>query len=107
MSKHFKRYEWPLRMNIFVRKIDYADPQDELPSGGAIEFDDEGADNTPLEEYGHDAWVFLEQETGQTINGFEASFVEDFSSQAYHFVRNEAGDGFVIFDISDENDPSA
>lgn len=93
-------------MNIFVRKIDYAEPQDELPSGGVIEFDDEGGDETSLEEYGHDAWVFLEQETDHTINGFEASFVEDFSSQAYHFVRNEAGDGFVIFDISDEAEAS-
>lgn len=93
-------------MNIFLRKIDYAEPQDELPSGGVIEFDDEGAEDTPLEEYGHDAWVFLEQETGQTINGFEASFDEDFSSKAYHFVRNESGDGFVIFDITDEADES-
>lgn len=93
-------------MNIFLRKIDYAEPQDELPSGGVIEFDDEGAEDTPLEEYGHDAWVFLEQETGQTINGFEASFAEDFSSKAYHFVRNESGDGFVIFDITEEADES-
>ena len=89
-------------MNIFVRKIDYQDPKDDLPSGGVVEFEDDVSKSTSLEEYGRDAWLFLEGEIGSKINGFEASFVEDFSSDAYHFVKNEAGDGFIIYDISPE-----
>ena len=94
-------------MNIYVRKIDYQTPQDDLPAGGIVEFDDEGSEEVSLEEYGHDTWVFLEKEIDQTINGFEASFTQDFSGEAYQFVRNEAGDGFVIFDISDDSDEEA
>lgn len=86
-------------MNIYVRNIDYVDPKDELPSGGVVEFEDDQAE-VSLEEYGRDAWLFLESEIGETINGFEASFVEDFSSKAYHFEKNESGDGFVIYDIA-------
>lgn len=88
-------------MNIYIRNIDYKTPQDDLPSGGAIEFDDEGDEAVSLDDYGHDAWVFLEGETGQVINGFEASFDEAFAETVYQFTRNEAGDGFIIFDISD------
>lgn len=87
-------------MNIFVRNIDYQEPTDELPSGGVVEFEDDVSDALSLEEYGRDAWVFLESEIGKTINGFEASFVEDFAKDAYQFVKNEAGDGFIIYDIS-------
>lgn len=88
-------------MNIYIRNIDYVEPTDELPSGGIVEFDDEGQEATSLEEYGRDAWLFLEGEIGKTINGFEASFVEDFSKDAYHFVKNDTGDGFIIYDITD------
>lgn len=87
-------------MNIYVRQIDYDVPEDELPSGGVVEFEDDVSDALSLEEYGRDAWVFLESEIGKTINGFEASFVEDFATKAYHFEKNEAGDGFIIYDIS-------
>lgn len=87
-------------MNIYVRHIDYLEPHDDLPSGGVVEFEDDVQKDLSLEEYGRDAWVFLEGEIGQTINGFEASFVEDFSEQAYQFEKNEAGDGFIIYDIS-------
>ena len=90
-------------MNIFVRNIDYVDPTDELPFGGVVEFEDEANQEVTLEEYGRDSWLFLEGEIGKTINGFEASFAEDFA-QAYHFEKNEAGDGFVIYDISPQDD---
>ena len=90
-------------MNIYVRAIDYVDPTDELPSGGVVEFEEDDGSETSLEEYGHDAWVFLEAEIGKTINGFEASFVEDFASQAYRFEKNDTGDGFVIYDILPES----
>lgn len=91
-------------MNIYVRAIDYVDPTDDLPAGGIVEFEDDVSTDLPLEEYGRDAWVFLEEEIGKTINGFEASFVEDFTSEAYHFVKNEAGDGFIIYDIAPQDD---
>ncbi|MGC6518109.1 MAG: hypothetical protein ACON49_08830 [Candidatus Puniceispirillaceae bacterium] len=87
-------------MNIFVRNIDYDNPQDELPEGGVVEFEDDVSDDLSLEEYGRDAWLFLESEIGQTIKGFEASFDEDFADTAYQFVKNEAGDGFIIYDMS-------
>lgn len=87
-------------MNIYVRNIDYVDPTDDLPSGGVVEFEDDADQETSLEEYGRDAWLFLEGEIGKTINGFEASFTEDFSKDAYHFVKNDAGDGFIIYDIT-------
>ena len=90
-------------MNIYIRKIDYQTPQDDLPAGGIVEFDDDDSEEVSLEEYGHDIWVFLEGEIAQTINGFEASFTQDFSGQAYQFVRNEAGDGFVIFDVTHDS----
>lgn len=90
-------------MNIYVRAIDYVDPSDDLPAGGVVEFEDDVSKDLSLEEYGRDAWVFLEGEIGKTINGFEASFVEDFASEAYHFVKNEAGDGFIIYDIAPQD----
>lgn len=86
-------------MNIYVRAIDYVEPTDELPAGGVVEFEDDVSDDLSLEEYGRDAWVFLEAEIGKAISGFEASFDEDFTKTAYRFVKNEAGDGFVIYDI--------
>ena len=91
-------------MNIFIRNIDYVDPTDDLPSGGVVEFEDEENGAASLEEYGRDAWLFLEGETGKTINGFEASFDEEFANDAYHFEKNEAGDGFIIYDISPQDD---
>ena len=86
-------------MNIYVRNIDYLEPTDDLPSGGVVEFEDEVSEDLSLEEYGRDAWVFLEAEINKTINGFEASFDEEFAKQAYRFVKNETGDGFIIYDI--------
>ena len=91
-------------MNIYIRNIDYIDPTDELPSGGVVEFEDEANEEVSLEEYGRDAWLFLEGETGKSINGFEASLQEDFAKDAYHFEKNEAGDGFVIYDITPQDE---
>ena len=91
-------------MNIYIRNIDYIDPTDELPSGGVVEFEDEANEEVTLEEYGRDAWLFLEGETNKSINGFEASLQEDFAIDAYHFEKNEAGDGFVIYDITPQDE---
>ena len=89
-------------MNIFIRAISYDAPQDDYPSGGVVEFQDDVNEDLSLEEYGRDAWAFLEGEIGAVINGFEASFQDDFKSSAYRYEKTEDGGGFIIYDISDD-----
>ena len=52
-------------MNIFIRAISYDAPQDDYPSGGVVEFQDDVSEDLSLEEYGRDAWAFLESEIGR------------------------------------------